>query len=197
MRSVMANIHLLTSVPSFARWPLNVHFYAKEAFSAWQNRLKSTQEPSRQGLRILTDFSGPADEVPGSAQVRGIHALPLDYMPMAGYIGKAHDIVEFEQEGKCVHCTQNLEPGKGLYALCPNNACKAMGHLDCWSKHALSNDGSGHVIPDQCSCPECGGDVRWGDMVKELSLRVRGDSEVKKVLKSVAKAKKLAATSPT
>ncbi|KAG6001548.1 hypothetical protein E4U21_004105 [Claviceps maximensis] len=188
----MANIHLLTGVPSFARWPLNLHFFAEAAYSAWQERLESTQEPSRQGLRVLTDFVEPCDDVPENSQACGIHALPLDYLPMAEYVEKAHTIVEFEQQGSCVHCSQELEPGKGLHALCPNGGCKAMGHLDCWSQHALSNDGSGHLIPDQCSCPSCGGDIRWGDMVKELSLRLRGGAEVKKVLKSVAKANKKA-----
>lgn len=195
MSSVMANIHLLTGVPSFARWPLNVHFLAKEAYAAWQNRLKTTLEPIRQDLRVLTDFAEPAHGVLENAQARGIHALPLDYMPMAKYVGKAHAIVEFEQEGNCVHCSEGLESGKGLHALCPNDACKAMGHLDCWSQHALLNDCSGHVIPHQCSCPSCGGNIRWGDMMKELSLRVRGGAGLKKVLKSVERAKKAAAAS--
>ncbi|KAG6000426.1 hypothetical protein E4U54_001429 [Claviceps lovelessii] len=193
LKSVMANIHLLTGVPSFARWPLNVHFFATEAYEAWQNRLESTQEPGRRGLRILTDFAGPDRDVPEDSQACGVHALPLDYRPMANYVEKAHAIIEFEQQGNCVHCSQELEPGQGLHALCPNDGCKAMGHLDCWSRHALSNDGSGHIIPDQCSCPTCGGNIRWGDMMKELSLRIRGSAEVKKVLKSVKRAKKLAA----
>ncbi|KAG5950544.1 hypothetical protein E4U53_004870 [Claviceps sorghi] len=188
----MANIHLLTGVSSFVRWPLDVHFFAREAYFAWQDRLESTQEGPRQGLRVLTDFAKPVHGVRENAPTSGIHALPLDYLPMAKYVDKARAIVEFEQQGDCVHCSQHLEPDKGLYALCPNDACKAMGHLDCWSRHALSNDSIGHVIPNQCSCPSCGGDIRWGDMVKELSLRLRGDAEVKKLLKSVEKTKRKA-----
>lgn len=196
MKSIMANIHLLTGVPSFARWPLNVHFLAKEAYSAWQRNLKATQSPHRPGLQILTDFGQTMDQVSENGEKSGIHALSLDYTPMTDYVSKAHDIAEFEQEGKCVHCKQELESGKGLYALCPNDACRAMGHLDCWSKSALSNDdASRHIVPDQCSCPSCGGDIRWGDMVKELSLRVRGKAEVKKLLRSSEKAKKAAAAS--
>ncbi|KAG5977170.1 hypothetical protein E4U55_006976 [Claviceps digitariae] len=194
LKSIMANIHVLTGVPSFARWPLNVHFFAQDAYSAWQERLESAQEPCRENLPILTDFACVRDLLENS-EAGGIQSLPLNYLPMADYISKAHAIVEFEQQGNCVHCLGELEPGKGLHALCPNDACKAMGHLDCWSQHALSNDGIGHVIPDHCSCPSCGGDIRWGDMVKELSLRLRGGAEVKKVLKSVERAKKTAAAS--
>lgn len=98
---------------------------------------------------------------------------------------KAHTKVSFEQEGKCIHCHEDLEPGKGLYPMCSNDGCEAMGHLDCWSRSALSAEkGSEHVIPDACHCPSCGGDMRWGDMMKELSLRVRGSKEVEQLLKT-------------
>lgn len=184
----MSNIHLLTGVPSFARWPLNVHFLAREAFTTWQSRIQATQTPCREGLEILTDFSH-SREVDSTSG--GIHALPADYSPMSEYVLKARDVVDFEQEGKCVHCEEDLDSGKGLHAMCPNSECKAMGHLNCWSKHALAGDSSGHIIPEQCTCPSCGGDIRWGDMVKELSLRVRGTQEVKKLVKAAEKAKKV------
>ncbi|KAK2595045.1 Slx4p interacting protein [Conoideocrella luteorostrata] len=195
LKSIISNIHLLTGVPSFARWPLNVHFLAKEAYSAWQNRIKSLQQSSESGPQILTDFSKPRDKEASSVAAGGIYALPVDYDPMTEYVVKTHEVVNFEQEGKCVHCAQELESGKGLHAMCPNKTCKAMGHLACWSKHALSNDTTEHIIPDRCLCPKCGEDIRWGDMVKELSLRVRGPAEVKKLLKAADKAKKAAVAS--
>ncbi|KAG6055706.1 hypothetical protein E4U17_002797 [Claviceps sp. LM77 group G4] len=195
LASVMANIHVLTGVPSVARLPLNVHFLVEDAYAAWQRRLESVQEPSRQGLRVLTDFADAVDEVSGQTLVRGIHALPLDYQPMAEYLDKARSIVEFEQQGRCVHCAQDLESDNGLHALCPNDGCQAMGHLICWSQHALSGDRSGHLIPNQCACPSCGGNIRWGDMMKELSLRIRGEAQVDKVLERAERAKKKAAAS--
>lgn len=195
LASVIANIHILTGVPSFARLPLNVHFLAEDAYAAWQHRLESVQEPSRKCLRVLTDFADAVDEVPGQTLVRGIHALPLDYQPMAEYLDKARSIVEFEQQGCCVHCAQDLESDNGLHALCPNDGCQAMGHLVCWSQHALSGEKNGHVIPNQCACPSCGGDIRWVDMMKELSLRIRGEAKVDDVLKRAKRAKKKAAAS--
>ncbi|KAG6218521.1 hypothetical protein E4U50_000940 [Claviceps purpurea] len=195
LASVIANIHILTGVPSLARLPLNVHFLAEDAYTAWQHRLESAQGPRRQGLRVLTDFADAVDEVPGQTLVRGIHALPVDYQPMAEYLDKARSIIEFEQQGCCVHCAQDLESDNGLHALCPHDGCQAMGHLVCWSQHALSGDRSGHLIPNQCACPSCGGGIRWGDMMKELSLRIRGEAEVDKVLKRAKRAKKKAAAS--
>lgn len=189
LKSVMSNLHLLTSVPSFARWPLNLHFLRREAHSAWESWTKSSDKPSRPGLKIMTDFDPPADAAAASDAPRGIYALPLDYKPMKEYVEKANGVVSFEQEGNCLHCNEELESGKGLHAMCPNEECTSMGHLDCWSRHALSTNGGGDVIPDICRCPSCGGEVRWGDMMKELSLRVRGGKEVDKLLKNKSRAK--------
>lgn len=109
---------------------------------------------------------------------------------MKEYVAKANNVTAFEQEGNCVHCHEELESRKGLYAMCPNGPCEAMGHVKCWSKHALSASSQGVLIPDTCNCPSCGGKLRWGDMMKELSLRIRGAAEVEKLLKKKTKVKK-------
>lgn len=180
----MANIHLLTGVPSFVKWPLNLHLFAREAHSTWNAWLASSNKPVRQGLEIREDF-GPSAVEPTDSPVPawGIHALPLDYGPVMEYVEKANNVVSFEREGDCVHCHEALEPGKGLYPMCSNEGCEAMGHLTCWSKKALENTVVGDLIPQHCTCPACGGQIRWGDMMKELTLRVRGGKDIEKLLK--------------
>lgn len=111
---------------------------------------------------------------------------------MKPYIEKARNVVMFEREGKCVHCHEELETGQGLYPMCPNEGCEAMGHLDCWGKHAVAHEEGGPLIPMECECPSCGGEVVWGDMVKELSLRTRGPRDVEKLLKKKRRTKKAA-----
>lgn len=191
LKSVVSNLHLLTAVSSFSRWPLSLHFFAKEPYKVWQQWLKTTDQPGRDGLTVLTDFEPVTEMQVATPSPRGIHALPLDYSPMKAYIEKAHNVVSFEQEGKCVHCNKGLKSGKGLHPMCPNEDCKAMGHLDCWSRHALSHEEEGVVLPDLCTCPSCGGDFRWGNMMKELSLRIRGPKEVEKLLKKRKRTKKV------
>lgn len=191
LKSVVSNLHLLTSVPSFARWPLNVHFFAEEAYKAWGRWLKSNDTPSRDGLEILTEFGPPGGQLDSPW---GIHALPVDYTPLKSYVEKSHNVVAFEREGKCVHCKEDLESEQGLHPMCSTDGCEAMGHLDCWSKHALVGADEGTVLPDRCTCPSCGGEVRWGDMMKELSLRIRGPKEVEKLLKKKRRSKKAVVT---
>ncbi|RFU79890.1 hypothetical protein TARUN_2325 [Trichoderma arundinaceum] len=181
LKSIIPNLHLLTSVSSFSRWPLNLHFFSEDAYEVWKGWIKTSKTPVNASMKILTDF-GPCADDPSTASW-GIHSLPLDYTPMKEYIEKAHNAVSFEREGRCVHCHEEMKSSRGLYAMCPNDGCEAMGHLECWSKHALANDDPAALVPNSCKCPSCSGEIRWGDMIKELSLRTRGAGEVEKLLK--------------
>ncbi|PTB78748.1 hypothetical protein M440DRAFT_1437586 [Trichoderma longibrachiatum ATCC 18648] len=191
LKSIVSNLHLLTRVPSFARWPLNLHFFAQDAHRSWERWTKASKIPVAPSLRILTDFGPSAgDSSTPPLPPWGIHALALDYSPMKEYIKKAHDAESFERQGRCLHCDAEMHPNVGLYAMCPNEGCEAMGHVDCWSRHALVGDDAGAVIPNSCRCPSCSGEIRWGDMMKELSLRTRGAGEVEKLLRKRKRAKK-------
>ncbi len=199
LTSVLANVHLLTGVPSFSRWPLNVHFFAREARTAWDRWLSSMGKTPREGLEIKEDFeplnstsgSGPSADVAELTTIPerktwGIHALSLDYGSIREYVERAHNAVSSVGEESCMHCNEGLEAGKGLYSVCPNEGCEAVGHLKCWSMRAVgnhSNRSDGGLIPLHCTCPSCGGRIRWGDMMKELTLRTRGSKEVEKLFK--------------
>lgn len=198
----MSNIHLLVRVPSFARWPLKLHFLTRDAYAAWEKWCATANEPMRPGLPIEKDFE-PAK--PKSATVadseaesepeqvsnprRGIHALPLDYEPMKDYVEKGKDVFDFEREGRCVVCTGHMSPGEGIYALCTNSGCEGVGHLSCWSRHMLPPNEQDTIIPLEGKCPKCRGHVYWGDMMKELTMRLRGAKEVDKLLGKKRRAK--------
>lgn len=199
--SILSNLHLLLRVPSFARWPLRLHFFAPEAHSAWEKWCKTANEPMREGLQVVTDFGPPqtdtdtvteARKSPAKSGAWGIHALPLDYAPVRDYVAKGQSIFSFEREGRCVVCSEHQNPGNGLYAVCTNEGCEGVGHLSCWSRHLLAEEmGASHevILPRQGHCPKCGGEVKWEDLMKELTLRVRGHKEVEKLLKKKRAAK--------
>ena len=214
MASVLSNLHLLLRVPSFARWPLSLHFFAPEFHRAWESWCADVDEPLRESVRVFTDFGKPAprrrprrrsasagsgsgsgsDGEEAAEPLTGVHALPVDYAPMKEYVAKTRSIFEFEREGACVVCGEDLPPGEGLYAVCSGSGCEAVGHLSCWSRHILGKEGEGDgaILPVCGNCPKCKGEVRWGDMMKELSLRVRGPKEVEKLLKEPQKRKRKA-----
>lgn len=164
-------------------------FLDEDPYKAWEKWVKSLDKPPRQGLKLVKEFATSKDAPPDAPS--GVHALPIDYGPMKAYVQKAQDVVSFEQEGNCVICREQLDSGRGLQPMCPNEGCEAMGHLDCWSQHALKSDVSDNVLPDSCECPSCAGQIFWADMMKELSLRVRGKKEITKLLKTGRKDKQL------
>lgn len=196
LASVVSNLHLLLRVPSFARWPLKVHFFNREVFGAWEKWRTAGDEQLRASLPVVTDFgreaaasassgNGESAEAAGGGGMHtwGIHALPLDYEPIKEHVAKGQDIFEFERQGRCVVCREEMQTGEGLYAVCTGDGCDAVGHLSCWSRHFLRGEDEGVIVPIQGECPKCKGEVHWGEMMRELTLRVRGQKEVDKLLR--------------
>lgn len=199
-------------MPSFARWPLTLRLFDRGVYVHWARYLAGV-EPLRGSLEVVTDFKpvavaeaearkkqasreslledldededGEEDEKELEDPKWGVHALPLDYAALAPYLEKGQNVTTFEREGNCVVCLQHLEHDKGLYAICSNGECEGVGHVDCWSRYLMHQQGEddGTVLPVEGRCPKCSGEVRWGDMMRELTLRVRGQKEVDKVLK--------------
>ncbi len=93
------------------------------------------------------------------------------------------DVFEFEREGSCSVCNKNLEHEAGIYAICPSLGCEAVAHLTCLSKHFLNNEPD-VILPVSGTCPRCKTELRWVDVAKELSLRMRGQKEVEKLLRA-------------
>ena len=198
--SVMSNLHLLLRVPSFGRWPLRVHFFNREVFAVWEKWCAAASARLRESLAVVTDFGGKAtrsaaakgketaaisgdmQSEAGAPEAWGIHALPLDYEPIKQYVAKGQDIFEFERQGSCVVCQEPMLAGEGLHALCSNDACDGAGHVSCWSRHLVKGGEGANIVPVQGQCPKCEGGVHWGVMMTELTLRVRGQKDVEKLL---------------
>ncbi|KAI9744197.1 MAG: Slx4p interacting protein [Claussenomyces sp. TS43310] len=114
-----------------------------------------------------------------------IHALPVTYSRLKSYLLKTKDIFDFEQEGTCSVCSELLAHDGGIYSVCPNPACGSVSHMSCLSSHFLESQGLGseEIVPIQGTCPKCKEPIQWIDVMKELTLRTRGQHEVAKLLK--------------
>ncbi|KAI3317173.1 GIY-YIG catalytic domain-containing protein [Xylariaceae sp. AK1471] len=194
MKSIISNVHLLLRVPSFARWPLKLHFFAPEVHRAWNRHCDDASEPLRKTIPVYTDFGPSQAAADASTSTEppspwGIHALPLNYAPMKSYVEKTKSLYSFEREGACVICGENLPHDEGLYATCSNTGCEGTGHVSCWSRHLLGSNAEEDIIPISGHCPKCEGEVTWGEMMTEMSLRLRGQKEVDKILRKPRKRK--------
>lgn len=154
---------------------------------------------ARTGKTTTAQTGDPEAEADGDSDERtapwGIHSLALDYEPMKDHVEKGQSIVTFEREGRCIICDEEMEHGKGLHVVCSGSGCEGIGHLSCWSRHLLGQegkDGTGGeseeaLIPVRGRCPSCRDEVRWEDLMRELTLRMRGQKEVEKLLKTTTK----------
>ena len=112
----------------------------------------------------------------------GIAKLEIEYSNLKPYVEKAKGVVDLKREGTCAVCLEGLEHDAGIYAICPNQECEAVTHMTCLSKHFLKDEGD-VLIPVKGTCPMCKAELQWVDIVSELSLRLRGQNEVEKLLK--------------
>lgn len=225
--SLLSNMHLLLRVPSFARWPLQVHFFADDVHNVWLRWTERCEGELRESLEVVLDprpvnnlSDGVAAEC-GLGNVGGVEdeviltqskkrkfeevesqigKLPVDYALLKTHVEKSKSVFDFEREGSCTVCSEDLEHDQGVYAICPAADCEAVSHLTCLSRHFLADevqtsDAEDLLVPISGLCPSCGAALKWVDLVKELSLRMRGQKEVERLLKkprvkAVKKAKK-------
>lgn len=213
--SLLSNMHLLLRVPSFARWPLQVHFFADDLHKVWLRWAERCEGEVRPSLEVVLDprpASAIADEVApdgGVGDLEGVEdeailtqgkkrkfeevesqicKLPVDYALLKSYVAKSKNVFDFEREGSCAVCAQHLEHEQGVYAICPAADCEAVSHLTCLAKHFLGSEAQtaakeNLLVPIAGCCPSCGTALKWVDVVKELSLRMRGQKELDRLLR--------------
>ena len=135
---------------------------------------------------LIDDGSGSESETSRPKRRKllggGIDALVVDYADQKDHVDKAKGIVEFEMEGECALCHEELEHDAGIYTICPTPGCDSVTHMMCLSKHLLKGD-KDSIIPVQGHCPSCKSELKWVDVVKETTLRMRGEKEITKLLK--------------
>jgi len=171
----------------------------------WLRWCKTASEPLRDSLVIIQDFSNKAaasasniDSSPTKNQTveasGGVTALSVDYASQKPHVEKAKEIFDFELEGACTLCHKDMAHDAGVYTICPNPSCKSVTHLSCLSNHYLKGSPEA-LVPITGLCPGCNSELKWVDVVKELTLRMRGEKDLEKLLKVKKPRKKKATTS--
>lgn len=158
-------------------------------------------EKLRPGIDIIMDESslapkkGQSEAVQSDEMPKGIHALDLGYSGLKPQIEKCQEIFQERANVECSICSTKT-PATGAGTLvCPHEGCKAVSHLQCLSSAWLKGEGdvaNEALIPTSGKCPSCDTKLLWVDLVKDLSLRMRGEKEVKAIFKP-KRAKKTAA----
>ena len=137
-----------------------------------------------------------------------IHALETDYRGLTEYVGKTREMAEEAGKRSCEVCSEDLEhdrSGRGrkeLWIGCSRKECEMTSHVRCLGKRFLDEEKSKNgdedeedtsLLPISGTCPSCGTNLKWVDLVKEATLRNRGSNEVSVLLKRKAAREKKAA----
>ncbi|TKA81257.1 hypothetical protein B0A55_02367 [Friedmanniomyces simplex] len=173
---------------AFERWPLKVTFYAEDVYRIWMKCTRQQLETLRPGITVSLD-PPPQDEA--SRAISGIRALDVSYSALKPQIEKTKNIFESSDWLHCAVCHGGL-PASGAGALvCTTEGCNAASHIECLSTAFLQAEGdTDAMLPTSGSCPSCNIELQWTNLVKELSLRMRGQKELEVLFKERRKRKK-------
>lgn len=188
----LRNLHLLLRAKSFRRWPLSLTFYAEDVYKVWSKLAEQTTDKLRSSVRVALDESSrkPAKSNPSETVERlpspaGIQALDVGYSSLKPYIEKSQQVFNGEQTPRCCICQSPTPRGGASTLLCPSHDCTAVSHLHCLSSAFTKKYGkeADVIVPTSGECPQCHDQLMWANLVRGLSLRMRGEKEIMAMFK--------------
>lgn len=194
----LPNLLLLLRVPGFARWPLELRFFCKDVFEQWLKSCAAAGPSLEKEINILCYF-GPQQMVAANAvevtnQVKdqvadhGIQAIDPSFYRLKPHVEIGQSLETKSAWLTCACCKKRVQAKQEMVLVCPQHSCQAPSHMACLSTRFLGSDESQEVVPIEGQCPRCQTTLRWVDLVKELSLRMRGRKEIERVMKPRRKA---------
>lgn len=194
MHDKLANLHILLRAKSFERWPLHVKFFAEDVYKMWHRWTVNMPEVIRQGIEVEMDESmlqqkTTSEEDP--LEPVGIHRIDPTYQHMKTTLEKSQKLL-VAPNNSCAICRSTLDSAKEMALVCFNKGCNTIFHVGCLSSHFLKGEYGAQdaVVPTHGNCPSCKSDLNWTDLVKDLSLRIRGEKEVAALFKEPKRRKK-------
>ena len=212
-------LNVLIHVPSFARWPLKLRFFSTEVWNQWRSQNNALNDDAKSHINAVLDMSS-TDGVTEVSQKGlsthekgkrnreaigkgGVNGLDVGYTSILAHLTKSKSILNGSEVTKCAVCDKSIDRSGHKSAVCPHENCAAASHMTCLSKRYLSEEDtplpSLQVLPISGHCPKCGKLTQWVDLVKELTLRARGEEKVAQLMKNpgLRKFKAKAAAVPT
>lgn len=175
LKDRISNLHLLLRVSSFTRWPLQVRFFSKEVHQLWRTWAERCNGTIRNGITVVLD-SSPAKPRDNPVQ-NAVQSLDIGYGQLKLWIARSLELTG-NRSNRCSICARAIVGQGHAMLVCPEASCCATSHLACLARTFLDGQDGKSAIPLSGKCTKCNTQLRWADLVKELSLRTRGEKEV-------------------
>ncbi|CAN9089640.1 unnamed protein product [Alternaria alternata] len=194
----LKNLHHLLGVGSFSRWPLHIRFFAQDVFTQWEKHISKMKTTLRKDITIrVTPAELPKLAPDVQSEMRThfipeiIRAIPVAYEDCKTHVEKSKMMLGDDQKRVCAVCKEDVSPDTSLVLFCPVETCHVVSHMACMSQKFLAEESNiDAFIPVQGTCPSCRSSLRWSDLMKELSLRMYGEEELKVMFKTKRKKRK-------
>lgn len=206
----LSNLHLLLRVPYFSKWPLELRFFSEDVYQFWQTWCQRVDVQISTDIKVWLDM--PRQEHDQTSQditktqkrrrldligKGGVNGIDPTYAPLRPVSEKSAMLLEVGERLICSLCKQSVNVKNDLITVCPKVNCQSFHHMSCLSSHFLKDDAASSLIPKGGNCPGCKGNLSWPDLMKGMTLRVRGAKEVQKMLKGKSRAAPSGALEPT
>lgn len=210
MQKALIALHWLLRSKSFERLGLCLRFFAADVHKAWVRMVANTAKESGVvvDVDIIADYeeisskkpskSKKVDALPGPfpeseeavALQSRVQLLDISYEPLKVHLQKSMSMIEQTSYCECTLCKDSVDLKQSPAIICPEASCQMVAHPSCLSRAFLTADNKPNaILPLKGDCPMCGTTLSWPLLMKELSLRLRDQDTVKKVVKE-PKAKK-------
>ena len=198
----LSNMHLLLRAPYFSQWPLQIRFFSLTVYKTWVAYTDRVDEQLRPHIHVVLDLPQDAEdskEIPPSSQVAkkskadligkgGVSGVDPTYARFQPVFQKLRNRLEDNaSKPRCDVCHEKIDVEKSLFNICLDGSCQSLSHVTCLSDHFLKQSPSDMMLPVSGSCPSCKSTLQWSDLMRVLSLCMRGAKFVDKLLKKKRK----------
>ena len=201
---ILWDLYLLLRVPSFALLPLSVRFLSMKLFEGWRAWCDSREEQVRDGIKIsvdpLWDGNGKLMKsirtinedngyLTAQLNIEQLEQIDVTYAPYKAHVEKSMTLLADKETVACSLCFERLYSKHMAVLICPESTCRTVTHMSCLAEHFSGGTETQSIVPDNGTCPGCHKRLAWIDLVKEMSLRVRGEKETAVLMKKSRKEK--------
>ncbi|KAK2763035.1 Slx4p interacting protein [Arachnomyces sp. PD_36] len=182
----LAHLHSLLRSTYFSSWPLEVRFFSEDVFRVWSVWSERVDGVLPGNVDVVLDVSiesenGVSDT---AAQIRRLKELDVGYSSMKEYVEKCEFLFAEDERIDCGVCRERVDPEKEIAVVCSQGICRCASHILCLSTRFLTEEKSSKMVPTAGTCPTCKSRLSWPTLMKELSLRSRGQNEIRKLKKT-------------
>ncbi|KAL8760472.1 MAG: hypothetical protein Q9184_003352 [Pyrenodesmia sp. 2 TL-2023] len=200
LERALSTLHLLLCSQSFVRLPLALRFFCKEVHGAWNNCTDRACGELRRHLPVVPETKPLVESTEATTQLLssqvgrkrklassgagGIESIDVSYTRFKAHIEKSMLLRDEEGTKSCTVCSIHLSPQSSTVVTCPSEGCRAMSHLACLAEENSRNRPLAEVIlPMEIRCTECHGVHAWVDLMREWSIRMRGEKDLAQLMK--------------